>query len=559
MKKTILSLLICTLLITPIGVICTIAAPTTPAHQPPGPAYAPPLTYIDTSTPTPDHPTLPSSGVNPLIINVLQQVTPDYYLSYLQTLVNFGPRVTGTTACQNAAAWILQQFQDMGLDATYKHWTYSSYSSDNVEATINGTDTSSSDIYIICGHYDTVSAGPGADDDGSGTCAVIVAASLLKDYSFNFTLKFVCFSGEEEGLYGSRVYAQQAAAAGWHIIGVLNCDMVSYAITTTDGSNLIIYENTASHWLTQYTYNIAANYSAYVGLTLHNQPGSGNSDHYYFWQNGYNAIFFFEYTETPDHHQSGDIIAHCNMSYAAKNIKLFIATLAELAEISLKSDPPAVPDLTGPSWALINDSVTFSVNTTDPDGDNVYYYLDWGDGTNTGWVGPSPSGVQQNIAHAWHSLGIYNVTAKAKDYHGSSSTWTTPLTLTIVDNTPPNDPSIEGPTIIHPFIKHTYTINSTDPQNQDLRYDINWGDSTGASGYGPFASGQAVEITHTYKTKGNFTIRVRSVDTKGAPSNWTELKVHVPLAYQPHTLLEHLIHWLQGTRLGELLARLLHH
>ena len=106
---------------------------------------------------------------------------------------------------------------------------------------LNGTDETSDEIYIICAHYDTVSAGPGADDDTSGTVAVIMAALIMSQYQFNHTIKFVAFSGEEQGLLGSEVYAQQAAAARWNIVGVLNADMISYAVTTSDGNNLIVY------------------------------------------------------------------------------------------------------------------------------------------------------------------------------------------------------------------------------------------------------------------------------------------------------------------------------
>src|SRR5512137_1006061 len=118
----------------------------------------------------------------------------------------------------------------MGIAVRYDHWSIGGKTSDNVEAKFKGTDEFSNEIYIICAHYDTVSSAPGADDDASGTVAVLMAALIMsqKHLQFNHTIKFVAFSGEEQGLLGSRIYAANATNEGWNIIGVLNADMISY-------------------------------------------------------------------------------------------------------------------------------------------------------------------------------------------------------------------------------------------------------------------------------------------------------------------------------------------
>ena len=122
-----------------------------------------------------------------IVISILEQVDETIYLSYLENLTAFGPRPTGSDACIAAAEYIYNQFESMGLAVRYHHWNCGGYSSDNVEATINGTDESSDEIYIICAHYDTVSAGPGADDDTSGTVAVLMAALIMSQYNINST------------------------------------------------------------------------------------------------------------------------------------------------------------------------------------------------------------------------------------------------------------------------------------------------------------------------------------------------------------------------------------
>ena len=67
---------------------------------------------------------------------------------------------------------------------------------------------------------------------------------------------------------------------------------------------------------------------------LHHGGSTWGSDHYSFWDEGYDALFYFEYTETPYYHTSRDTIAHINATYAVKNMRLILATLAELSEVS---------------------------------------------------------------------------------------------------------------------------------------------------------------------------------------------------------------------------------
>jgi hypothetical protein len=392
-------------------------------NQPPGPAYAlmPSLDTIVDASIVRGYPEKTAATMDDIVVSIIEQVDESIFLSYEQNLTANGPRPTGSASCIAAASYIHDQFQSMGLAARYAPWSNGGYNSNNVEATLNGTDTTSDDIYIICAHYDTVSAGVGADDDTSGTAAVLIAASIMSQYSFNHTIKFVAFSGEEQGLLGSAVYAAEAASQGWNIIGVLNCDMISYAITTNDGNNLDVIENTASEWLYTYTNNINTEYSGYIGLTLIHYGFMWGSDHNSFWDEGYDSVFYFEYTETPYYHTAQDTIAHINASYAVKNMKLIFATLAELAEAGSLSNPPATPVLTGPDSGVINEMYTFNAVTTDPDGDDIYYLFNWGNGHDSGWLGPFASGNTAIGSYAWSTPGSYDITAEAKDEYGAVS------------------------------------------------------------------------------------------------------------------------------------------
>ncbi len=546
-KRKIVCLIICTLMIAtalpavgfPIGTDVVQSMNTTQqSHHPPAPGYAPYLPE-DTHMDVPlirEPPEITAATIDDVVISMITQVDTSIYLRYLENITGFGPRYTGTSSCVAAAQYIYDQFQSMGLWVRYHPWTYGGLSSNNVEATINGTDTSSNEIYIVCGHYDTVASSPGADDDGSGTVAVLVAAYIMSQYQFNHTIKFVTFSGEEEGLYGSRIYAQQAAAQGWNITGVLNADMISYAVTTTHGNNLDVYVNSASLWLYTYTVNINNEYQDYIHLTLHNAGTSSGSDHYYFWQNGYSAVFYFEYEMTPYYHTSGDTIEHINATYAVKNVRLILATLAELAEASPLSNPPDKPVLNGPTNGVVNEVYSFIAVTTEPDGEDVYYYFDWGDNTNSGWLGPYPPGQQVPAEKSWSQEGTYNVQVKAKDIYQVMSPWSDPLIVTILVDRPPNTPSISGPLEGKPGITYKYTFTTTDLDGDMVYYYIDWGDDQVTEWVGPYASGVIASVTHQWEEKGTYIIQAKAKDTYDVESDWATLEITMPLDVTTHQM-----------------------
>jgi predicted acyl esterase len=76
---------------------------------------------------------------------------------------------------------------------------------------------------------------------------------------------------------------------------------------------------------------------------------------------------------------------------------------------------PIKPVINGPTRGLPGEKYTFSFNTTDPEGEDIYLYVDWGDGTNSNWIGPYSSGEEVNLEHTWSTTKIYTIKAKAKD------------------------------------------------------------------------------------------------------------------------------------------------
>jgi len=97
------------------------------------------------------------------------------------------------------------------------------------------------------------------------------------------------------------------------------------------------------------------------------------------------------------------------------------------------NNPPNTPTIDGPTYGYKESVMEFTAVTTDPDGDAIYYKIDWDDGNNTGWIGPYGSGVTMNIDHSWEDQGTYLVKVKAKDLFDDESDWSDSYNVTIYD------------------------------------------------------------------------------------------------------------------------------
>jgi len=92
-------------------------------------------------------------------------------------------------------------------------------------------------------------------------------------------------------------------------------------------------------------------------------------------------------------------------------------------------DKPAKPS--GPASGKVGTIYMYSSSTTDIDGDQLMYWFDWGDGTNSGWVGPYNSGATASANHKWTAKGTYNIKVKAKDVHENEGPWSDPLSVSM--------------------------------------------------------------------------------------------------------------------------------
>lgn len=204
--------------------------------------------------------------------------------------------------------------------------------------------------YIICAHFDDMPSGasaPGADDNASGTAAVMEAARIMSQYNFPYTLVFALWDEEEQGLIGSAYYANQASIAGDSILGVINLDMIAYDANNDNVANLHVRASAANS-LELYNKMVELNTSLAIGIAP-NRPATPTtaSDHASFWSKGYSAMLLIEDDDNDFnayYHTTNDRITYFNVPYFHKMSKLAIATFASFAlNLNMKIAHTPVP------------------------------------------------------------------------------------------------------------------------------------------------------------------------------------------------------------------------
>lgn len=275
----------------------------------------------------------------PVISWITANVSAQRIYSTLYDLQNYSTRYIYTTNCNASAQYIYRDFSNSSnLIVQSQYFLYGGYMLRNVVATLPGLNPANKTVYVIGGHYDSVTYGagadpmvwaPGADDDGSGTVATMEVARVLSNYKFNATLMFSAWTAEEVGLVGSDYQASVAKKDGMQIGAVIDMDMIgNYA--TTMGLDLV--HDGLSEWIADAL--VSANTDYGIGLTLSKSYNTAqNSDHAAFWAYGYNAIMAAEADFSPHWHKNTDTIDNVNLDLITRTAKLGAAGIAELAGI----------------------------------------------------------------------------------------------------------------------------------------------------------------------------------------------------------------------------------
>jgi hypothetical protein len=272
-----------------------------------------------------------TNNVNANIFDLIQQIDEDLVSYYLTNLLRYGVRYTGTLKCELAGDYIHNEFEKMGFYVEFHDWSFDDFSSRNVIATLNGTNPDSDAIFVICAHYDTVKKAPGANDDGSGVAAVMAIASICSKYSFNHTIRFICFSGEEVGTYGSLSYARDSYENEDNIIAVLNLDIIGYADTGYGGRIIRFHHEKRSAWIAEFATEISEKYIETVDMIVEDMPNYRGHDAQAFLDYGYDGVWIAEHDGHSWCHSPNDTMEHINLTYLAKATKFMLAVLFEIA------------------------------------------------------------------------------------------------------------------------------------------------------------------------------------------------------------------------------------
>ena len=283
----------------------------------------------------------------------VNQTTQNNINSYLTEFATFGVKTTGSTNNNNAFNWLKNKYLAFGYTAAQiseNAFTYNGATTKNLILTKTGTKYPNIFV-IVCGHYDTI-AGPGVNDNGSGTSVILEMARILKDVPTEYSIKFINFTGEEQGLRGSQNYVNTVVNATnpkMNIKVVFNIDQVggvagevNNTITCErDTNNTPSTNNVASNTVTQELMNCVGLYSPLQT----NLSYAYGSDYMPFQSNGEVITGFYEFNESTRPHSASDTYVNMdpvfvfNVTKAALGAVQHFAT-ADITTLSINDCPP---------------------------------------------------------------------------------------------------------------------------------------------------------------------------------------------------------------------------
>jgi len=481
-----------------------------------------------------------------LMVNQVNQTTVDTYVRNLsgENSVNIGgspytitSRYTNSgTPIDKATQYVYEFMQGLGLTVSYHNWSDSGYSGRNVVGEMTGT-TLPDEIVLITAHLDNLpSSGtaPGADDNATGSVGVMVSAQQLSQQVFHRTVRFIFFTGEEQWLLGSDVYAEMVYQAGANIVAVYNMDMLGTdnvgdpylrlhtRITSNPGypGDLAI-ANTFIDVVN--TYGLDTELSPII-----DPDGVTQSDHSPFWSRGYSALLGIEDDQndiSPYYHSSSDTVSTLNMTFFTNFVRASVGTAAHLA---MRDDGTLIADFTASSTS---GSIPLTVNFTDLSVGATSWSWDFGD---------SGTSTEKNPTHVYTSTGTYTVTLTVTSTSGSDSEIKTDY-ITALPPQPPVAEFTASSTSI--FVGDSVTFT-----DQSANHPTSW--SWTFEGGTP-ATSTAQNPTITYNTPGTFDVTLIAANGLGSD---TETKVdYITVAEKPYCTSQgntYSMEWIAGVEVG---------
>lgn len=271
--------------------------------------------------------------------NRVNQITQTNITTLLQEFAALGVKTTGSTANTNTLNWLKAKYQTYGYDANQiveDTFTFGNVTSKNLIITKTGTVYPN--IYvIICGHYDTIT-GPGVSDNGSGTSILLEAARILKDIPTEYSIKFIHFSGEEQGLKGSTHYVNnvvfQNNVRQLNLKVVFNIDQVggqlgnpNSAVKCESDQSGLTSNNAQSLVFTQQLANCTTLYSPLQTVMSNTYA----SDYIPFEGKGDIITGFYEIPQSMNEHTTNDTFANVNPTYVYNVGKAAVGALQHFA------------------------------------------------------------------------------------------------------------------------------------------------------------------------------------------------------------------------------------
>jgi hypothetical protein len=260
---------------------------------------------------------------------ILARESASRIFGYEKALFDFDSKNIARPGNRKASEFLFNAYRSFGYGPEYQ-WFETRNALDgktaNVIATLRGT-VDPDLVYVVSSHYDSVDAGPGADDDSSGTAALLEAARVLADHPLPATVVFASFTGEEGGLLGSREFVRRAIAAKTHVVGALNNDMVGW---TNDGrlDNTIRYSNPGIRDIQHGAAMLFTRLITYDALYF---KGTDAASLYAAYGDVIGGIGSYPVLGSPHYHQASDLLEFENHQLILETSKTTVASLMLMA------------------------------------------------------------------------------------------------------------------------------------------------------------------------------------------------------------------------------------
>lgn len=283
---------------------------------------------------------------DPVLQQLVQSVDSARILVSLNRLEAFQTRHSSTDSVVAAKNWLVTKFQEYGYSDILLHpFTWSGRTLHNIVVTKPGTRFPDKYVLLI-GHYDSISEtpttlAPGVNDNGSGIALILEVARILAIHQLDYSVRFVCFSAEEQGLIGSRAYVDNVVVPQNHDVKlVMNVDEIGgyrgYTNTMVkverDENNNPSGNNAPSAAYTDTLATLTRTYST-LTTTITNAYGS---DYMSFEARGYVITGYYEGQTTPHYHHSTDNVANVDPAYLYQITRGALAGMAYFGGIQRK-------------------------------------------------------------------------------------------------------------------------------------------------------------------------------------------------------------------------------